>query len=232
MHLLTPRRLRGIIAPIAVAGLVVPALLLAACGDDEGDLPFATFDSFDELVLEIADAMLDHDVERLVNQSARARITCEGDLLQRATPCRGQPAGTQVQAFLANYAGRGLVALDGSEFRLLMEGMIRNEDLQAPPDQFGSPRLQVYSTLFPDPAPLFAGEQVGSVPERGDIAITYIGRSPSEDAEIKRRLWAAIAEKDAQGNWRIRLWLVGFYDAAHPALNPGQDNDFKRWSPN
>ena len=211
--------------------MIAALLLLSSCGDDEDELPFASFTSFDQLTLEVADALVDHDVERLVNQSARARITCEGDLLQRSTPCKGQQAGAQVQAYLANYAGRGLVALDGNEFRLLMEGMIRNEELQAPPDQFGSPKLQVFSTLYPDTAPFFAGEKEGSVPERGDIAITYVGRSPSEDAEVKRRLWAAIAEKDAQGDWRVRLWLIGFYDPAHPALNPGKDNDFTRWAP-
>ena len=226
-----PPFLRLLAVRSALAGLAFAVLLVAACSDEEDELPFATFQSFDALVLEVADAMADHDVERLVSQSSRTPIVCESDLLERATPCKGQAGGTQVEAYAASYAGRGLAVLDGAEFRRLIEGLIRNEELSAAPDQFGSPRLQVFSTLYPDPAPFFAGEEEGAVPERGDIAITYIGRSPSEDAEVKRRLFAALAEKDAQGNWRLRLWLVGFFDPNHPALNPGSDNDFKRWSP-
>jgi hypothetical protein len=203
--------------------------LLTACGEDE--LPSAAFTDFNQFTVEIADALINRDLERVMTQTARIRVTCDQALIASSPACRGQTAGAQVGGFAVDYPMRGTVLMDGDGIRLLLEGMMFGEDLQSAPDRFGGPQLQVYSTLFPDKTPFFPSDRSGTVPERGDIAITYIGRSPSEDGSVRRRLWAAIAEKDSQGYWRVRLWLAGHFRDDHPALNPSTANGFKRWSP-
>ncbi|HWO72389.1 MAG TPA: hypothetical protein VNN21_02425 [Dehalococcoidia bacterium] len=208
--------------------MALAGLLLSACEDE---LPSAAFTDFNEFVVEIADALADHDVERLVTQTARVQVVCDPQLIASSQVCQGQAVGARVQGFAVDYPTRGTVLLDGSAFRQLLEGMVFGEDLQAPADQFGKPDLQVFSTLYPDKTPFFPSDRPGAVPDRGDIAITYVGRSPSEDADVKRRLWAAIAEKDSEGYWRVRIWLAGYFRPDHPALNPSEANGFKRWTP-
>ncbi len=185
---------------------------------------------FNGFVLEVADALVLQDVERLVRQMGRTTLTCEGRVQEEATLCEGLPEGTVVEGFDVKFFQEGDIrTLDGADMRLLLEGMIFGADPQAPPDDVGNPGLRVYSTLFPDELVWFTEDENG-VPPRGDIAITYIGRSPGQDSDVKRRLWAALAEESG-GFWKIRLWLVGFDPEGHPALNPSEENGFQVWQP-
>jgi len=212
---------------LSLCGFVL--LLAAACGEDE--LPAGEFKDFDAFALEIADAMTVGEVERVMFQTARETFACEGKLLQEAKPCRGAAPGTKAQGFALKLAGKETIFLDSDEIRLMLEGIVFGADGGASPDRFGPSRFQVYSTLYPDRQLWFASDRPDALPERGEIVFTYIGRSPREDAEIKRRLWGSLAQKDSAGNWRIRLWLGGFFQADHPALNPSPQNGFKRWQP-
>jgi len=214
--------------PWLFPALLAPVLLLAACGEQE--VVYDQSRDFSTFAVEVADALALGDVERLVANTTRARVVCDEQLVQEAKACQGLAVGAETEGFDVGVFGKGNKILDGDEIRLLLEGMVFGADLQSPPDQFGAPGLVVYSTRLPDPALWFPTDDPDKLPIRGDIAITYIGRSPSEDDGVQRRLWAAVAEQGGDGAWTIRLWLVGFYRPDHPALNPSEENGFKRWA--
>lgn len=214
----------------------LPVLLLAllalaaACRKEE--TVFEGASSFNALALEVADALSLQDTERLVENSNKVRLVCDEQKVATVDACRGKAPGAAVEGFDVKFQGRGaqVTLLDGGQIRLLLEGMF-NPDLQAPPDAIGGAALQLYSTLMPDKTIFFPADEQ-NLPQRGTMAITYIGVSPGEqDMTSKRRLFAAVAEPDSKGVWRIRLWLVGFYRPDHPALNPSPDNGYKRWQP-
>ena len=212
----------------AVGVLVVSVLpLLAAC---ESESVLEKYPNFDGFVLEVADAVAVGDVERLVTHTDRVSVVCDEGLAQEVKACQGLAVGATAQGFDVDYYGREETVLDSEEFRLLLEGMVFGADLEAPADEFGGPGARIYSTRVPDTALWFDTDDPESLALRGDIAITYIGRSPSEDDQVQRRLWAAVAEQGDDGAWRIRLWLVGFFRTDHPALNPSEENGFKLWS--
>lgn len=213
----------------AIGAFVVSLLpILSGCQQESVLEKYADFNA---LALEVTDGIAVGDGERLVAQTDRVRIVCDQQLIESAAPCQGMAVGATTQGFDVEFYGREETILDGEELRLLLEGMAFGSDLQAPADQFGGPGIRVFSTRVPDTALWFDTDDPESLPQRGDIAITYIGRSPSEDDQVKRRLWAAVAEKGDDGTWRIRLWLVGFFRPDHPALNPSEGNGFKAWSP-
>jgi hypothetical protein len=210
------------------AALVVGAVVLVGCaGEDESYAPPTDFAAF---TLEIADALAREDLERIIANTNMVRFECTERLATESPACRGLPVGATAEGFDVKYQGSGDAAtiLGHAEIRQMVDGMF-NADFDAPADEFGSSALQLYSTRHPDPTAFFQGDEE-EIPERGTLAITYIGVSPSEnDYEASRRLFAAVAEPDAEGFWRIRLWLVGFYRPDHPALNPGDGNDYVRW---
>jgi len=209
----------------------VVSILPILCGCQGEETVLGEYSDFNAFALEVADSVAVGDVERLVAQTDRVRVVCDEQLLESAKPCRGLTAGATAQGFDVEFYGREETILDGEELRLLLEGMVFGADLQAPADEFGGAAIRIYSTRVPDTALWFDTDDPENLPLRGDIAISYIGRSPSEDDQVKRRLWAAVAEAGDDGVWRIRLWLVGFFRPDHPALNPSEANGFKAWAP-
>ena len=210
-----------------LSAFVAVVLIATGCSEQPTRLDVTDFDAF---VLEVADALALQDLERLISQVGRTRLTCEGQLLEEAGICKGVPAGTVVEGVdLKRFGESEIETLGGGEIRLLLDGLF-GADLSAPTDEIGGPGLQVYSTRFPDELVWFPADEE-SLPLRGNIGITYIGPSPSEDEDLKRRrLWGALAE-ETNGVWKIRLWLVGFPAEGHPALNPSEENGFQRWFP-
>jgi hypothetical protein len=216
--------------PGVVLSMAVLVLLAASCQQEQAPSG-QSVGGFDAFVLDVADALAERDVERLVANSSRTVLTCTEGTTAQPGACEGRPAGSVAEGYDVKYLGREQTTLlGGTDYRLLLEGMMGNIDLSAASDEFGGPRLQIYSTLEPDPLVWFPEDDPAELPDRGDIAITYVGRSPSEDADSKRRLWVALAELGNDG-WKIRLWLVGYFRADHPALHPSEENGFERWEP-
>lgn len=214
-------------ALLAAALLSVAVAGAAACKASSETPQSSDFHAF---ALEVADALAHDDVERLIAQTTKVRFTCDARTAS-SSPCANLSLGSTAEGFDVKFQNHGDEAtlLDGTEMRTLLEGL-QNADVTAPPDQFGEPSLEIYSTLLPDQS-IFYDADKQKPPLRGTLAITYVGLSPGEhDDTVKRRLFAAIGEADHAGVWRIRLWLVGFYTPAHPAFHPGDGNSWKRWS--
>ncbi len=224
MRLRIPGRARSAAPVLLCLGIV----LATACGGE--DVVYQESSEFDEFATQISGALGLGDVEQLVASSARVRVVCDERLVTEESACQGRPIGAEAEGFDVKFFGKEPTVLGGEQFRSLIDGMVANADFTAADDDFGDPGLRVYSTLYPDPVLWFESDDEESLPPRGDIAITYIGYSPSEDHEIKRRLWVAVAEQGLDGIWRIRLWLVGFFQSDHPAMNPSEENGFKRWT--
>jgi hypothetical protein len=232
-------------APAFAWGTVLVGLfLVAACGDGGGPEPQSNFEGF---VREVAETLSADDVERLVVNTSRVRIVCDEQRVEALRFCRGREVGSTADGFDVKFYGSGeaTVVMDGPGIRQMFEGMLGGQDLAAPPDDIGGPGITVYSTRFPDEAEWFPNDDPENLPVRGDIAITYVGTSSEyipagdgssewsvvRDSTVERRLWAALAEQDEDGIWKIRLWLVGWPAADHPAMNPSEENGFTRWPP-
>jgi hypothetical protein len=209
----------------------VPLLALAAaalaCGEEAEYVAPPEFGAF---AIEIADALERGDLEHLVANTNKVQFRCDAAVRASVALCAPLPVDAPAEGFDVKMLGRGdtPTVLDGPQLRDLLGGMF-SVDLAAPADEFGGPALTLYSTLHPDPT-LFIPSDADALPERGTIAITYIGPSRGEgDPATKRRLFAAVAEKGSDGSWVIRLWAVGFFRPDHPAMNPGEDNAYERW---
>jgi hypothetical protein len=219
------RHLRALVALVSMLALAVAGA--SAC-QSKLETPHAA--DFNTFALEVADALATGDVARLIAQTSKVRFTCD-EHTKISSPCAGIPAGGLTEGFDVKFKGHGdePTFLNGEEMRALLDGL-NNPDPHAPPDEFGRPDLQIYSTLYPDPTLFLASDQQ-QMPTRGTLAITYVGVSPGErDASVKRRLFGAVAEADSSQAWHIRLWLVGFFDPQSPQFHPGQGNAWKRWS--